>query len=119
MPDLPTFPLTAEGIRDALRTLDAQPWELAKQLGAAGVKGVIGNECACPIARRIAQLVPGADVVFVEAETVRVGGYDRDTFGFDLPVTYSAQLPDGVQDFIQEFDLSEWPELIEGVTPHA
>jgi hypothetical protein len=112
--DFPTYPLTVEGIRKAVASLDVDDsYDLAARLQGAGAKGVIGSECNCPIAVRLRQLIPGASQVFVEAETVRVEGSERDTFGFDMPVVVSVTLPDGAQDFIQEFDRGEWPELIE------
>lgn len=114
MTDLPTYPLTVEGIRRAVAWLDAaDSFDLGYRLKDAGVKGVIGNECFCPIAVRLRQLLPDALQVFVEAETVRVEGYDRDAFGFDLPVVVSVTLPDAAQDLVQEVDRGEWPELIE------
>jgi hypothetical protein len=114
MADLPTYPLTVEGIRKAVASLDAaDSYDLAARFKDAGVKGVVGSECNCPIAVRLRQLIPGASQVFVEAETVRVEGSEHDTFGFDMPVVVSVTLPDGAQDFIQEFDRGEHPELIE------
>lgn len=108
------FPFTREGIRKAVACLDAfDSYDLAGRFKDEGVKGVIGNECGCPVAVRIRQLLPGASQVFVEAEAVRVEGYERDSFGFDLAVVLSVTLPDAAQDLIQEFDRGEWPELIE------
>ena len=117
MTDLPTYPLTVEGVTAAVRSLDYDSWEIAQRLEDAGVKGIPGNECACPIARHLQLLLPGAEV-FVEAEVVRVSGTERGAFGFDLPLTASVTLPDGAQDFVQEFDRGEYPELIEEVESH-
>jgi len=113
MTDLPTYPLTVDGITAVVRTLDHESWELAERLSSAGVKGIPGNECACPIARHLQLLLPPGAEVFVEAEIVRVNGTERDSSGCDLPVTVSVSLPDGAQDLVQEFDRGEWPELIE------
>lgn len=120
MADLPTFPLTVKGVRRAVGWLDAaDSYDLAARLEDARVKGVIGNECACVLARALERLLPGVDNVFVEAETVRVSFVERDSWGFDMPVTLSVQLPDGAQDLVQEFDRGEHPELIEEVKTDA
>lgn len=116
-----TYPLSIEGVSGAMRCLDLDAWLLAEQFEAAGLKGVRDNEYACPIAVRVHQLIPDASAVYVEAEMVRIEGYERDNsgFGFDVPVILSVPLPDGAQDFIQEFDRGEHPQLIEEVTEHV
>jgi hypothetical protein len=108
-----TFPLTPDGVTAALRTLDVESWEIADRLKALGIKGVIGNECACALAAYIRKLIPQAGTVIVEAESIRIDGYLRDEWGFDEPIFLPGALPDGAIDFVQEFDKGEYPDLIE------
>lgn len=107
------YPLTVEGLSAACRSLDLESWEIADIARAKGIKGTPGNECRCLLAALFMALIPGASLVYVEAEFVRVEGYMRDEFGFDWPVVLTAQLPDGAQDLIQEFDRGEHPDLEE------
>lgn len=114
--DLKTFKLTPEGVTEAMRTLDLESWEIAEKLRELGVKGVEGNECACPIAVYLTKVLPGIDEVFVESEVARITFTQQDEYGFEWPgVTISAGLPDGAQDFIPAFDMGEYPDLIASV----
>jgi len=114
MAEQPTFPLTPDGVTEALRTLDVESWEIAEKLDAAGIKGVPQDECRCALAAYIHRLIPAAEVVYVESEHARVEGRTGDECGFDpYTVALSALLPDGAQDFVQEFDKGEYPNLIE------
>lgn len=108
-----TYDLSPEGVTEALRTLDADSWEIADLLRTAGVKGTPMHECRCALAVHIRQLIPAAQHVYVEAENVRVEGDMTDEFGFDWPVVLTSPLPDGAQDFIGDFDRGAYPELIE------
>ncbi len=109
-----TYPLSPEGVAEALRTLDLESWEIAEKLKALGVKGVQMDECRCALAVYIATLLPDASSVHVEVDQVRINGSLRDEFGFDFPVVLSRDMPGGAQDFIAEFDDGKHPELIEG-----
>jgi hypothetical protein len=108
-----TYDLSPEGITAALRTLDAESWEISEKLRAAGVKGTRSNECLCALAVHIGQLIPAATKVYVEVEQVRVEGDMRDEYGFDWPVVLTSRLPDGAQDFIGDFDRGAYPYLDE------
>lgn len=108
-----TFDLSPEGVAEALRTLDAESWEIAEQMQAAGVKGTPMNECKCALAVYIGLLIPAAEAVHVEAEWVRIEGWQRGAHGFDgEPFAQTLRLPDGAQDFIQDFDRARFPDLI-------
>jgi hypothetical protein len=114
MADQPTFQLTVEGVRAALRTLDVESEEIAEKLAAAGIKGTPMDECSCALAAYLRLAVPEADRVQVEAEDVRVEGWTVGVYGLDgEPFRQSFRLPDGAQDFVVEFDKGEYPNLIE------
>lgn len=109
-----TFALTPDGVTAALRTLDVESWEIAEKLKAAGIKGKPMDECRCALAAYIHTLIPTAHTIYVEAEHLRVEGRIGDEFGFDpWPVALSVAMPDGAQDFVQDFDRGEYPDLIE------
>jgi hypothetical protein len=109
-----TFDLSPEGVTAALRTLDAESWEIAEKLRAAGVKGTPMDECKCVLAVYIASLMPEGTEVHVEAEHIWMEGWTRTVDGFDERASFSRRLPDGAQDLVQEFDKGEYPDLIEG-----
>lgn len=109
-----SYDLSPEGVTAALRTLDAESWEIAEKLTAAGVKGTPMNECKCALAVYIGLLIPDAEAVHVEAEWVRVEGWQRGEHGLDgEPYAQTLRLPGGAQDFVQDFDARHYPELIE------
>lgn len=109
-----SYDLSPEGVTEALRTLDAGSWEIAEKLRAAGVKGRPMDECRCALAVYIGLLIPEAETVHVEAEWVRVEGWQRAAHGLDgEPFSQTLRLPGGAQDFVQDFDARDYPELIE------
>lgn len=112
MTDLPTYPLTVDGVTAACRYLDLESWEIAEIATDAGVEGVPGNECACILAVLFGLLIPDAEEVFVEAWSVRVKGTIRDDIGFDVPAVVSCDLPPGCTDLIADFDALRYPALI-------
>lgn len=114
MSETSTYPLTPDGVTAALRTLDVESWEIADKLWSAGIKGTPMDECRCALAAYLYRLIPDAERVHVEAEDVRVIGWIPGQFGLDgVPFSQSFPLPDGAQDFVQEFDKSVYPDLIE------
>lgn len=109
-----TFALTPDGVTAALRTLDVESWEIADKLRAAGIKGTPMDECRCALAAYIHRLIPVVDKVYVEAEHVGVEGWIAGEYGMDGELyRQSFRMPDGAQDFVQEFDKGEYPDLIE------
>lgn len=98
-------------IKEYLNDLGATADEVANNLRAAGIKGVIGSRCHCPIINGVYQACP----TYWSGLTIICG---RKT---DKGWWYSAQLndsqiidptlPQPVMDFIGEFDSGKYPDL--------
>lgn len=123
MADLPTYPLTVEGVERALAELDKGGSEdVAIRLQELGIRGVRGNDCGCPVANYLARAVAYAETVTVSGDSVYVTGTDyEDIEGFRQPwdVMFHATLPDSVSAFVEDFDQGIYPELIEEVKTYV
>lgn len=109
----PTYPLTPEGVTAVMRSLDLESWELADLLRARGVKGVIGNECACVLAVLLHLMLPDAEAIKVGRDDVYITGLTPpDEFGFTWPVVLSVDTPPGFADLVEEFDAGLHPDLV-------
>jgi hypothetical protein len=121
--DLPTYPLTVEGVEQALAELDKGGSEgVAIRLQELGIRGARGNECGCPVANYLTRAVASAETVTVSGDSVYVTGTDyEDIEGFRQPweVLFHTTLPDAVSAFVEDFDQGIYPELIEEVKPHV
>jgi hypothetical protein len=114
MTDLPTYPLSEEGVTQALADLDKGGSEdIAHRFAELGIKGQVGHECACPVHAYLTRVLPDADSVNVGGTEVFVWGWLRDEFGFSYDVRFHTSLPDSVSAFIEDFDQAIYPELIE------
>lgn len=113
--DLPTYPLTVEGVEQALAALDKGGSEdVAIRLQELGFRGAPDCEGACPVAQYLLTVVPGLDYALVEASDVfyQGGGIDEDGFYWST-VPWHTTLPDAVSAFVEDFDQGIYPELIE------
>lgn len=117
MADLPTYPLTAVGVGQALADLDKGGSEdVAIRLQELGIRGVRGNECGCPVANYLGRVLPYVESVVVGGDGVYITGITyEDVNGFQQPwdVRLHATLPDSVSAFVVDYDQGCYPELEE------
>lgn len=118
MTDLPTYPLTPEGVTEALGALDKGGSEdVAHRLAELGVTGQLDNDCACPIAAYLLKVLPGVEYVQVGGSEAFIRGEVREDVGAGYiqpwDVTFNADLPDALAAFVEDFDQGMYPELIE------
>lgn len=117
MADLPTYPLTPEGVSEALNALDKGGSEdVAQRLTELGITGQRGVECGCPIASYLGRVLPYVEHVAIGSDSAYICGTAYvDLGGFQQPydVTLHANLPDSVSAFVDDFDQGIYPELIE------
>lgn len=92
------------GFDEALANLGGTAEEIAKSLVLLNIKGRIGNEYNCPIARYIKKVCKPWSGATVEWWGVNNNDYQILDYHFKKPV----------QDFIAMFDNKKFPELIEG-----
>lgn len=114
---LPTYPLTTEGVTEALADLDKGGSEdVAIRLTELGITGVQDAECACPLAQYLLRAVPGLREAIVGGDSVYLTGVvHEDMNGFQQPwdVRFHVSLPDSLGAFVEDFDAGVYPELIE------
>lgn len=96
------YPLTWDGLRDALRALGDDPGRVARELRRLGIKGRRGECAACPIAVYCDLIWPDATLVEVDGGVVTVHRFDTRVC-CDMPV--------GVVFFIDRFDTRHFPDL--------
>lgn len=114
---LPTYPLTTEGVTEALADLDKGGSEdVAIRLAELGIRGVRGNECGCVLAVYLLAVITDAESVIVSGDSVYITGtVYEDINGFQQPwdVRLHATLPDSVSALVEDFDAGVFPELEE------
>lgn len=115
MPDLSTYPLTPEGVTEALNALPVGSEDIAIRLAEFGIKGQRDNDCACPVAHYLERAIPDAESVTVGGTEAFVCGLVRDDLGFTADVRIHVGFPDGVCAFVEDFDGRKYPDLIEEV----
>ena len=115
--DLPTYPLTAEGVEQALAELDKGGSEdVAIRLQELGITGLRDSDCACPIANYLLRVLPGLDEATASGDSAYLKGTEyEDLHGFQQPwdVRFHVTFPDAVSAFVEDFDAGIYPELIE------
>lgn len=113
MADHPTYPLTEDGVREALRALGDGSEDVAGRLEQLGIKGFRDDDCSCPVANYLRKTFPDIETVWVLRDNVFIEAYQTDEFGFGLPVKFDTSNPDPVSAFVGDFDAGIYPELIE------
>lgn len=118
MADLPTYPLTTEGVEQALAALDKGGSEdVAMRLAELGIVGVRDNECGCPVAAYLSRTVDGVEGIQVGGDSAYLTGVVREVLdgGFiqSYDVRIHVDLSAAVSAFVEDFDQGIYPELIQ------
>lgn len=116
MADLPSFPLTPEGVQEALADLDKGGSEdVAARLAELGITGRQDSGCACPLANYLHIVIPALESVTVESGSAYVYGitYALDDPAFPIVLgPLHITLPESVSAFVEDFDQGCFPELV-------
>lgn len=118
MPDLPSFPLTPEGVAEALADLDkGGSEEVAMRFEELGFKGQRSSITEDPLARFLRAVLPDAEYIQIDAGEVFVRGVYREDLGDGFinswDVVFHVPLPDSVEAFVEDFDQGIYTFLID------
>lgn len=118
------YPLTEDGVREALAELDKGGSEdVAIRLAGLGFKGQRDNDCGCPVANYLARVVADVEYVMVSGESAYLTGIVREELdgGFlqSWDIRFHVDLPAAVAAFVEDFDQGIYADLVEEVNPHA
>lgn len=117
-----TYPFTDVGVSDAFVALGLDPDDVAEFLLEAGIRGVPGSDCNCPIAHYLEDAIEGCGSVGVflddalgrEREAhARLQAIEADAVEDDV---LHVELTAAVIVFIRRFDASKYPDLISEVS---
>lgn len=119
MANLPTYPLTVDGVEHAIAAIPGTSEDIAEWLATHDIRGVLDNACGCPLAVYFHRVLPAADYVQVDGTDVLIIGTYIDDLGLGEGFRYHPDLPGGAAWFTEDFDNNVYPELVREVTPHA
>lgn len=119
MTDLPTYPLTANGVEMAIADLPGASEDIAECLEGLGIRGVLDNACGCPLAVYFQRVLSGASYIQVDGTDMFIRGTDIDELGIAWPYEGHPDLPSGMTAFVEDFDQGIYPELIEEVKTYV
>ena len=116
--DLPSFPLTPDGVTDALADLDKGGSEdVAERFEELGFKGQRDSITDDPLARYLRAVLPDAEYIQIDAGDVFVRGIYREDLGDGFinswDVVLHVPLPDSVEAFVEDFDAGVYEFLID------
>lgn len=100
------YPLTEDGIRDALAALGPTADRVAETLRLFGIKGQRETCNSCPVAEYLHRVVEGVSFVEVRRMTVRVLR--------DVGVLVAVDTPTPVHRFVDAFDGGAWYQDLAG-----
>ena len=91
-PDLPTYPLTPEGVTEALEALGHNPEDIAASLKTFEVKGQVSNY--------LRKVLPPFEAIYVWSHDVRIES-SRIEGGFYEPIVVTAYCTPAMGAFIE------------------
>jgi hypothetical protein len=101
--DAPQYPVSWDGLKQALAALGDTADEIAASLQAQGIKGAREDNRSCPVARYLEKVFPGWEPDVQGREVILAHGHE---VGIEVDVE-----PIGA--FVQAFDDEGYPDLDE------